>query len=241
MPSAPCFVNPKLYGKQKYFSEFSGERKHAEPLLFQPVPSGAALPPGNAASCFPAVPELPGKRSAAGFFSRLTGKEKRTPTNPDRRPPNIICPVFYALQKVSSSAQSACTHLTDEFVSRCAARAGIGGHIDYCSRINDSAQTPTKGANRRPNSELGSNEDAFSSLLCQSEIVRKTKIFFRVFGRKKACRTPAFPACPVRSRSSSGQRRFLFSGGPGITREEKRSRFLFTVDRKRKTDAYQPG
>ena len=129
----------------------------------------------------------------------------------------------------------------DEFVSRCAARAGIGGHIDYCSRINDSAQTPTKGANRRPNSELGSNEDAFSSLLCQSEIVRKTKIFFRVFGRKKACRTPAFPACPVRSRSSSGQRRFLFSGGPGITREEKRSRFLFTVDRKRKTDAYQPG
>ena len=81
MPSAPCFVNPKLYGKQKYFSEFSGERKHAEPLLFQPVPSGAALPPGNAASCFPAAPELPGKKSAASFFSWLPGKEKRTLIN----------------------------------------------------------------------------------------------------------------------------------------------------------------
>ena len=105
----------------------------------------------------------------------------------------------------------------DEFVSRCAARAGIGGHIDYCSRINDSAQTSTKGANKRPNSELGSNKDAFGSLLCQFEIVRKTKIFFRVFGEKNACQNPAFPACPVRNRSSSGQRRFLFSGGPEIT------------------------
>ena len=128
----------------------------------------------------------------------------------------------------------------DEFVSRCAARAGVGGHIDYCSRINDSAQTSTKGANKRPNSELGSSKDAFGPLLCQSEIVRKTKIFFRVFGEKNACQNPAFPACPVRSRSSSGQRRFLFSGGSGITWEEKRSEFLFMAARKRKTDAYQP-
>jgi len=77
MPSAPCFVNPKLYGKQKYFSEFFGKRMHAKTLFFQPVPSGAALPPGNAASCFPAVPELPGNKSAASFFSWLPGKEKR--------------------------------------------------------------------------------------------------------------------------------------------------------------------
>jgi hypothetical protein len=74
MPSAPCFVNPKLYGKQKYFSEFLGKRMHAKTLLFQPVPSGAA-------SCFPAAPELPGKKSAASFFSWLPGKEKRTLIN----------------------------------------------------------------------------------------------------------------------------------------------------------------
>jgi hypothetical protein len=81
MPSASCFVNPKLYGKQKYFSEFLGKRMHAKTLLFQPVPSGAALSPGNAASCFPAAPELPGKKSAASFFSWLSGKEKRTLIN----------------------------------------------------------------------------------------------------------------------------------------------------------------
>jgi hypothetical protein len=68
MPSASCFVNPKLYGKQKYFSEFLGKRMHARTLLFQPVPSGTALPPGNAASCFPAVPELPGKKAQRVSF-----------------------------------------------------------------------------------------------------------------------------------------------------------------------------
>ena len=36
---------------------------------------------GNAASCFPAAPELPGKKSAASFFSWLSGKEKRTLIN----------------------------------------------------------------------------------------------------------------------------------------------------------------
>ncbi|PND06769.1 hypothetical protein CXT88_07485 [Akkermansia muciniphila] len=54
---------------------------HAKTLLFQPVPSGTALPPGNASSCFPAAPKLPGKKSAASFFSWLSGKEKRTLIN----------------------------------------------------------------------------------------------------------------------------------------------------------------
>ena len=54
-------------------------------------------------------------------------------------------------------------------------------------------------------------------------------------------KTLLFQPVPFRGGpSSSGQRRFLFSGGSGITWEEKRSEFLFMAARKRKTDAYQP-
>ena len=39
--------------------------------------------------------------------AQLARKRKTDAYQPDKRPPEIICPVFYALQKVSSSAQSA--------------------------------------------------------------------------------------------------------------------------------------
>lgn len=47
-------------------------------------------------------------------------------------------------------------------------------------------------------------------------------------------RTLLFQPVPVRNRSSSGQCRFLFSGGPGITWKKKRSEFLFMAAGKEK-------
>ena len=46
--------------------------------------------------------------------------------------------IFHAAIAVSGPSAEG----IDEFVSGCAARAGIGGHIDCCSRINDSAPKP---------------------------------------------------------------------------------------------------
>mgnify|MGYP000758018533 CR=1 FL=1 len=79
---------------------------HAKTLLFQPVPFGTALPPGNAASCFGGH-GITWKEKRSEFLFMAVRKRKTDAYQPDKRPPEIICPVFYALQKISSSAQSA--------------------------------------------------------------------------------------------------------------------------------------
>ncbi|MBE5700628.1 MAG: hypothetical protein EGQ21_22705, partial [Akkermansia sp.] len=76
MPSAPCFVNPKLYGKQKYFSEFSGERKHAETLFFQPVPSGGASSSGQCRFLFSGSPGIIREEKRSRFLFTVDRKRK---------------------------------------------------------------------------------------------------------------------------------------------------------------------